>query len=166
MTKRTASELLNDLEGAAVKAELDSVLALTPEERRRELQAAGFDLETVHAKSDALFASIASAPVTVLRPKRPRLAVVLPVGLALAAAVALVIKAALPEPVPTAIPPDDTPAYRAGAMRADARKSCKEHRWHECLAELDDAKALDPAGDDTPELKELRREIAEGTAHP
>ena len=176
MTKRTASELWNDLEGAAVKAELDSVLAMTPEERRRELRAAGFDLEKVHAQAGALFASIAPAsapasasapaPVTVLRPKRWRLAVVLPVGLALAAAVALVINAALPEPIPTAIPPDISPAYRAAAMRADARKSCKLHRWQDCLAELDDAKELDPAGDDTPEIKELRRAIAEGTAHP
>jgi len=196
MARRTAKELWDALDKATLDAELESELAMTPEERRQDLVKAGVDVDALDAEADAFFASLpakavataapaasptaapdapsapvvaapsASAPVTVLRPKRRRLAVVLPVGLALAAAVALAIKVSLPEPVPIAIPPDDTPAGRAAALRADARKSCNAHRWPRCVDELDDAKELDPAGDDTPEIREMRRAAAEGMAHP
>ena len=132
MTKRTASELWDALDEATVDSELESLSAKTPEEHRRDLADAGYDLDKVHAEADAFFASMpkaasatpapdavlaattapaTSAPaapaatrpgtstppppaVSVLRPRRMRPAVVVPIALALAAAVALVIRAA------------------------------------------------------------------------
>jgi len=59
MATRSASELWAALEEVTIEneidAEMDAVLAMTPEERRRELVEAGFDLEKVHAQADALW---------------------------------------------------------------------------------------------------------------
>ncbi len=59
MATRSASELWAALEDMTLEneidAEMDAVLAMTPEERRHELVDAGFDLEEVHAQADALW---------------------------------------------------------------------------------------------------------------
>jgi hypothetical protein len=57
MSKRTYKEIWQTLEGQAVDDEFEAVLAMTPEERRRELFAAGFDLADVRARADALGAA-------------------------------------------------------------------------------------------------------------
>jgi hypothetical protein len=56
MTKRTAKELWDALDEATLDAEIESELAMTPEERRRALVKAGYDLDEVHAQADAFFA--------------------------------------------------------------------------------------------------------------
>jgi len=191
MTRRTAKELWDALEQAGDEAELEEALALTPEERRRELVEAGYDLDKIHASADAFFAanpSVAAAAtealarspappaprapapaaVVVAGPPRRRMrpAVVVPIALVLAAGVALAIRAALPTPVLIAPPPDDTPAGRAAAMRADARRACEARRWQTCLDDLDQARSLDPAGDEAPEVQALRRAAGDVPAVP
>lgn len=95
-----------------------------------------------------------------------RPAVVVPIALALAAAVALVIRAALP-PRPVAhLRPDDTPADQAADLRQEALDACEAHRWKNCLDRLDEARALDPSGDENPEVQALRHAAAEGAGHP
>ncbi len=174
MAKLTATELWDALDDATIDAEIESALAKTPEEHRRDLVAAGFNLDEVNAKADALFASLqppasiapgapaaSPAPVSAARPGRPGLAVVVPIALALAAAVALVVEAER-SPPPVASPPrPETPAERVDSLRREAREACGQQEWQACLEDLDEARALDAAGDQTPEIQALRRAAAE-----
>jgi hypothetical protein len=196
MTKRTASELWDALDEATVDAELESALEKTPEENRRELVEAGYDLDQVHAKADAFFASLpaeappapapspaeapsaptaptaaagppaATAPPATPAPRvrRMRLAVVVPTALALAAGVALAIQASSP-PVVTS-PPPETPVEHAATLRREARHACESRSWKTCLDKLDEARVLDPSGNETPEVQSLRHAAAEGAGHP
>jgi len=60
-----------------------------------------------------------------------------------------------PEPTPSASPPE-TPLERARALRAEALRRCAAGEHQPCLDGLDAAKALDPTGDDTPEVRAAR----------
>jgi hypothetical protein len=174
MTKRTAKELWDALDEATLAAELESELALTPEERRQELIKEGYDIDKVHAQADAFFASLpakaAAGPqaeaVPAPRPKRMRAAVIVSASLALAAGAALVIKAAQPPPPVGARPPLDPQVVRAEALRREARDACDAHVWKTCVDKLDEARALDPEGDGDPEVQALRRGAAGGRATP
>jgi hypothetical protein len=59
MPKRNPEDVLKDIEDSEVDdkidQEIDRVLAMTPEERRKELEAAGFDINEVHAQADQLY---------------------------------------------------------------------------------------------------------------
>jgi DNA-directed RNA polymerase specialized sigma24 family protein len=80
-------------------------------------------------------------------------------GLAL---ILLVIKAAQPPPpvghAPpwTGTPDEPTPEERAAALRANAAHACGAAQWQECLDKLDQARELDPDGDQDPKVQELR----------
>ena len=158
MTKRSPSEVWAALEEDALDDEMEAVLAMSPEERRRELRGAGFDLEKVHAQADALGAEPARPKlVAVLRPKRWRLAVVVPLAAALAAGIALLVTSVLP-PAPVATHhPDSPPAVRAAALRQEAHAACQARTWSTCLDKLNEARALDPSGDQAPDVQMLRR---------
>jgi DNA-directed RNA polymerase specialized sigma24 family protein len=53
----------------------------------------------------------------------------------------------------------------AASLRAAASKACADSRWKECLARLDEARALDPAGDGDRSVQTLRDE-ARGALQP
>jgi hypothetical protein len=207
MTKRTASELWDALDEATVDAELESALEKTPEENRRELVEAGFDLDTVHAEADAFFASLPaearpapaspqaeapSAPTATAKPPAPppataalsatapspatatpatapprvwrmRIAIAVPTALALAAGVAVAIQSSSPSVVGTP-PPRDT--LHAMDLRREARDACESRSWKTCLDKLDEARALDPSGNETPEVQSLRHAATAGAGHP
>ena len=55
---------------------------------------------------------------------------------------------------------------QAAALRHSATDACRDHRWGECRRGLDDARALDPPGEGTPEVKALRKAIDDATAPP
>jgi hypothetical protein len=55
------------------------------------------------------------------------------------------------------VKPDATVAL----LRSDAKKACEANDWAECAAKLDVAKSLDPAGDELPEVAELRKRAVE-----
>ncbi|HEY1691048.1 MAG TPA: hypothetical protein VGG39_02735 [Polyangiaceae bacterium] len=57
--------------------------------------------------------------------------------------------------------PEET-AARARELRAQAAAACDAKKWHACGAALDDARDLDPAGEDTPEVIKLRHQVFEG----
>jgi hypothetical protein len=169
MTKRSDTEVWKALEKLTLETELDAdfdaemkaVLAMSPEERRRELLEAGFDLDKVHAQADALGAAPVQpgatpvAPVTALRPKRRPSFVIVPMAFALAAGVALVVESVLP-PAPVARPhPELSPAVQAAALRKEARDACEARSWPVCLDKLNEARALDPDGDRAPEVQAL-----------
>jgi DNA-directed RNA polymerase specialized sigma24 family protein len=60
----------------------------------------------------------------------------------------------LPEPTLTA--PEPKPDERAAELRRDALRKCDEKAWQECLDGLDAARALDPAGESDPKVKQAR----------
>jgi|HubBroStandDraft_4_1064222.scaffolds.fasta_scaffold526264_2 hypothetical protein len=165
MTKLTDSELWDALEEDALDDEMEAVLAKTPEERRRDLREAGFDLDKVHAQADALVAEpTRPAKVVALRPWRRRLAIALPTAVALAAGIALVMNLSGPEVVGHGR--DDPPAVRAEALRREARDACGARNWPICLDRLNQARALDARGDEAPEIQALRRSAGDPAAHP
>ena len=167
MTKLSDAELWDALDEATMDDEMEAVLAMSPEERRRELREAGVDLEKLHAQADALGAAPARPePVAAPRPRRWRLAVGVPVAIALAACVALVVNSALgPTPV-AAHRPADLPGVRAAALRQEAREACEARRWPTCLDKLNEARALDPSGDQAPDVQSLRRSAGDPPRAP
>jgi len=54
---------------------------------------------------------------------------------------------------------------RAKAMRDVALAACDAGRWAECVRGLDAAKALDPAGDEAPEVQNARAQAADLGSH-
>ena len=55
------------------------------------------------------------------------------------------------------------PMERADRLRHDARDACADRDWMKCIEELDDAKKLDPAGEERPEVQEMRQRIENET---
>jgi len=49
-----------------------------------------------------------------------------------------------------------TPLERARALRDDALQKCRAEAYPECVAELDEARALDPIGDDASAVRDAR----------
>jgi hypothetical protein len=121
--------------------------------------------------------AVAQDPPPVHRTRRQR-PVVFWLGAAAAAAVAGgALYAALhqaPTPGPTPLPPlpaPSTPAplpsavpdlVAAADLRHQAAAACDAAEWSACLEKLDRARAGDPAGDDAPAVKALRRRAIAG----
>jgi hypothetical protein len=63
MSKRSPEDILKDIEDAEVDDPVDRVLAMSPEERQRELEAAGFTATELDAKADALYERMQQAGV-------------------------------------------------------------------------------------------------------
>ncbi len=54
-----------------------------------------------------------------------------------------------------------TPAQNAVGLRSRATAECDAEAWQPCLDDLDQARALDPAGDDDQRVQTLRRRAEE-----
>jgi hypothetical protein len=50
----------------------------------------------------------------------------------------------------------------AANLRREATWKCADQFFDICLADLDRARALDPAGDETPEIKAMRAQAIKG----
>ena len=72
--------------------------------------------------------------------------------------------APLPPPAPPA-PPPLSPAEQAHQLRSFAYRECVADFWRECLAELDQAKQIDPDGEKDPLVKAARKDATEGLKH-
>lgn len=77
----------------------------------------------------------------------------------------------LPEPLPTIAPepiaPEPVaPLDRARSLRADALRACEQRAWRACLDGLDQARALDPAGDEDPAVRAARAGAEEALRVP
>jgi DNA-directed RNA polymerase specialized sigma24 family protein len=66
-----------------------------------------------------------------------------------------------PAPMPTITPELPSPVDRARVLRADALRACDRGEWRTCLDGLDRAKALDPDGDQRPEVGAARTRAEE-----
>jgi hypothetical protein len=191
-SKRTPEEILAAIEESDLDEELDRVMAMTPEQRRAELEGAGFDVEELHAEADAwhermshgagapdpgtpavAVAAVAQARVRRAaerdRRRRPAPVVLWLAAAATAAVAGGALYAALHRtPGPTIVPlppsPPSIPAPTATAvpdlvaaaeLRHQAAAACDAQQWSACLAHLEEARAVDPDGDDAPSVKAL-----------
>jgi hypothetical protein len=62
-------------------------------------------------------------------------------------------------PTPSSAPAPEPPSQRliaASDLRRRAFAECQASRWQECVARFDDARMLDPAGDEAPEVEAAR----------
>jgi hypothetical protein len=153
------------------------------EEVERQMDAAGVTVKSVptaeelmalaekRARRDApgrapAPAEVASAPV-VRRPRPGAIAAAVALG-ALGVA-ALVNRDAIVAYVKggEAIGPDHavmSPAQvRAAALRGEAFAACDAKRWAECTGKLDEATALDPAGESDPRVVAARKAVSDAT---
>ena len=187
MAKRTAKELWDALDEATLDAVIESELAMTPDERRQALIKDGYDIDALHAKADAFFASLpkkvapaaspaaaTSATSPTAAPKEPSepvqpLAPVVPIRarkaltpwLAAAAAIAVVGGGiginAMLTPPPVGSAPTDRDI--AEGQREVAEENCALKYWTTCRDLLDEAAKLDPARDSEPRVKKMREAI-------
>jgi DNA-directed RNA polymerase specialized sigma24 family protein len=69
-------------------------------------------------------------------------------------------------PPPPHPPEEDhtTPLQRAASLRSKASSECGAQQWRACLQSLDDARELDPEGDDDPRVQTMRRDAEVGVA--
>ncbi len=194
--ERRAFEFIEDaVDEAADVAEFERIMQQSLEEAEAQLRAAGVDLERAYAKIERAkaegFAAAGKAPDATAGPgsagssnvvpigaARRRAIPAWPIGLAVAAAAALVISAWQREaivayfspkpaptqtpvpPVPTA-PPESPEQLAANALRKAAYDDCAKGYFHFCEDELDEAAERDPAGNQTLEVNTARSAIAQ-----
>jgi len=152
------------------------------EEIERQMDAAGIDVKSVPTAEELIAlagkraavdapkaAPVASPPARRMRPGP----IVAAVALGALGVAALVNRAAIVayvkggEPIgpdrPWAPPSAaSTPKQRAASMRGEAFALCGARRWDDCGAMLDDAAALDPAGESDATVVAARKAIADG----
>jgi hypothetical protein len=187
MPKLTPEELLRSLddfgEDDSPDEDMDAVLAMTPEQIQRELEAAGYTEAELVAQDEALLGRFsragARAPTTPIAPATPttRVAEVIPLAarrrvsrwvvlLPMAAAFALVAFEGPAmvawwtddsEPHPPVTHPHEEPDARS--MRREATKAMEAGEWRKALELLDRAKREDPAGDEAPQVQDARKVV-------
>jgi hypothetical protein len=188
MSERKHADLWKELVDEAGEDAIERAATVSVAQAEAELTAAGFDVAAERAKAGAFVeapgSTVSSAtpgetaprvPEPTLR-KGPRARVL---WLAAAASFAVVVGGALyagvqsPPPVGHAPPPTSAGPGRvvpsaddlvvAADLRRKAAAACEAKQWNECLAKLDDARAVDPGGDDVPAVKLLRDKAAMGS---
>jgi hypothetical protein len=194
MPKLTPEELLRSIDDfreddagdEETDEDMDAILAMTPEQIQKELEAAGYTEAELVAKDDALLARFsrptdAKAPTTPIAPatataksaaviplaarrRVSRWVILLPVAAAFAL-LALEGPAMIawwkdePDPNERVTHPRDDPDPRA--MRREAAKAMQAKEWRKALDLLDRAKNEDPAGDEAPAVQDARKVVRE-----
>jgi len=188
MSERKHADLWKELVDEAGDDEIDRAATVSVAQAEAELAAASFDVAAERANAGAfvgaLGGGVSSAPARETAPRAPeptlrkaRRARVL--WLAAAASFAVVgggaLYAALQSPPPVGHAPPPTPPGSAPvvppaddlAVAADLRRkaaaACDAKQWSVCLADLDDARAVDPGGDDGAVVKLLRDKAIAGS---
>jgi len=165
MPKRSPEEVIQSIvdsspvEDDSIDDDIQSVLSMTPEERRRELEAAGVDMRELRAKAAAWRG--APAPPAEAPPKRAPARVIqlrpwLRSALPLAAAAAVVGLVAVRWLQPVQEYPVGRGRPSAAELRGKAVEDCNAQRWRKCLDELDGADRDDPQGGLAPTYQSLR----------
>jgi hypothetical protein len=174
MSERKHADLWREIVDEAT----DHAATVSVAQAEAELTAAGFDVAAERAKASAFLDALgseasspsvketATRPTEATRRKGPRARVVWLAAAASLAAVGGTLYAALqPELVGSAPPrtsshapvvPSATNLGVAAELRRKAAEACEAKQWSVCLAELDDARAVDPDGDDALAVKALR----------
>ncbi len=188
-TPPTPEEILASVESSDVDAEIERALALSPAERRAEVQAAGYDLAALDAKADAVHDAARRAVARAQAEnearrhasepprRRPGTLWLLAAAVVVVAGAAWFATRSSPQPPPAPSPPPTAPTRspapspelvaRANEARARAFAQCARSEWFECTVSLDQARDLDPAGDTAPEVMRARdRAMAAMNAPP
>jgi len=182
MSERKHADLWRELADEAGEDAIDRAATVSVAQAEAELKAAGFDVAAERAKAsafvDALGSEAASptAKETAPRPtegtrrKGPRARVVWLAAAASLAAIGGTLYATLQPPELVGSPPPPTPSRSApvvpsatdlavaAELRRKASAACDAKQWSVCLAKLDDARAVDPGGDDALAVKTLRNQ--------
>jgi len=125
MPKRNPEDVLKDIEDADLDEEMDRVLAMTPQQRRAELEAAGIDPAEVHAKADALYEKMRAKPPGPIplrtQPNRARVVILVAAVAAIAALVVALMPRLVPNDVatPAPNPPPPPSASASDAIAGD-----------------------------------------------
>ena len=160
-------------------------------EAEAELTAAGFDVAAERAKAGAFSGALESAvssstseeaaprAAEPTRRKGPRAAVMWLAAAATFAVAGGALYATLhPSPERMSRPPPKAPSSHApvvppvdqlavaAELRRKAAAACDAKQWSVCLAELDEARAVDPDGDDASTVKSLREKAVAGSLEP
>jgi len=173
--KLAPDEAWDALEQMAIDDEVERVLALSDEDLDAELRKTGANPERVRQRGEDLGRRLAgereASRTGVASTSRRRWVAWLAAATLGAAVVGVVAMnagtvVAWFRPVP--IGPDDAglvprqppPQELAESLRGRARSECRRGELDGCRRDLDEASALDPAGEARPEVVELRRTIA------
>jgi hypothetical protein len=182
--KRNPEDILDEIESAPADDAAEQVLAMSAEERMRELERAGVSereigaaVDAIHARMQAGGAGQDAAPraghvLTRRRARRTWLTAAAAVAAA-ASLVAITEGAAIvawvrgPEKIgPDSVhpaPPEPSPHEIAERKRDDAEKALGAELYGKCIQLLDEAREIDPAGDDEPRVRLLRATVKERT---
>jgi hypothetical protein len=189
MPKRSAEDVWRQLVDEAGEDAIERAASVSVAQAEKELAKAGFDVAAERAKADALMreleASVSGKVAIAVPAHEPPMALVTHVPkpqhkarqwspalvatttLVVGAAIVILLTVILPRIRHDEITADQTeastssPKERAVALRRHATDACRDHRWNDCRQALDDAQALDPAGEQTPEVRTLRNTIHE-----
>jgi hypothetical protein len=162
----------------------ERISTLSPAALDRELVEAGIDPADARARGERFNREAARLAAEARRP--PRRSPTRTLSLLLAAAVALLLIAGLsggpaivarwvhpeqeigPDRLPNKPLPAPDPLLaqhaRAIKLRTDAHADCNIALWRDCLRQLDEARALDPGGEDDPRVQRDRERAARGLA--
>jgi hypothetical protein len=172
--KLPPNEAWDALERMALRDEAERVHALSDSELDKELAAKGIDPKALRARGAALAAKLRmAAPEPKAQPsaqvsRRARRGWVISLAAASFAAgaatvgiPAFVIPFARPQPVLPNRLEASTPSLQdqAADLRRFAKDACERRQWFDCGQALDAALLLDPPGEDSSEVRQLRRVI-------
>ena len=185
MSERKNADLWRELVDEAGEDGIDRAVKLSAAQAEAELKAAGFDVAAERAKTDAFLETLgtgsgasrseeaAQRPAAAARRKRRSSAVPWLAAAATFGVAGGVLYATLhhpsPEPVaqqhfPAPIAPSVDDLVVAADLRRKAAAACGAKQWSVCLAELDEARAVDPDGDTT--VTRLRDKAIAGILEP
>ncbi len=145
--KRTADEAWNALEKMDVDDEVDRVLGLSEKELDDELAKGGVDPKGVRERGRAMGGG-KSPPAKVVSIRRARWVALLAAALGM---FTLFVMMGGPEIASSGR------HEHAVKLRAKASAECAASRWPACLGDLNQARDLDPAGEQDDSIRALRR---------
>jgi hypothetical protein len=170
MSERKHTDLWRELVDEAGEDEVDRAATVSVPQAEAELKAAGFDVAAERAKASAFVDATEGT-----RRKGSRGRVVWLAAAASLAAVGGTLVATLhpspelvgsPRPPTSSRPAPVVPSANDLAIAAELRRkaavACDAKQWSVCLASLDDARAVDPGGDDALTVKSLRDKAIAG----
>jgi hypothetical protein len=182
MSERKHSDLWRKLDDEAGEDEIDRAASVSEEQAEADLKAAGFDVAAERAKANAFLDALENGPQRIAPDAMPqatmrasgaarakrrvprRFSVAWLAGAATAGGIAGgALVTALQSQLPVGTAPStsvsvgpSTANPAAADLRRRATAACDAKQWSLCLADLDKARAADPAGDDAPAVKSLR----------
>jgi hypothetical protein len=163
---RADAETMRAIQREAAEDAIDEIAAMSPSEVDASLRSAGVEPEEASQRAQAAIEAALAAsepakvvPLSAARPRKGTPPWIVWTGVAAAAAaVALVVRMNAPSNDVGASRP--SPEKIAERARATALAACGRQDYDACERGLDDARDEDPAGEDTPAVRDARAAIA------